>query len=60
MKKFLITTLLSLAVLSFVGCADKSAHADGMKSAKCGASGKCGAAKKSTSKCGGSSKCGSK
>jgi len=60
MKTFLMTTLLSLAVLSFAGCAEKSANADGMKSSKCGGSDKCGAAKKSASKCGGSSKCGSK
>jgi len=62
MKKLLLTALLSLGVIAFVGCADKAASADGAKkapSSKCG-SGKCGGEKKS-SKCGSedkASKCG--
>jgi len=62
MKKLLLTTLLSLGVIAFVGCADKEASANGTKSpsSKCGSSksSKCGNEKKS-SKCGSESKCGS-
>ena len=70
MKKLLFGALLTLGVIGFVGCADKSASTDGAKapSAKCG-SGKCGkekkdakcGAEKDAKKCGAekSSKCGS-
>ncbi len=55
MKKLLFISILSIGLLGFMGCADKSTNTEGMKSAKCGASGdgKCGAQKKSTKKCGG-------